>query len=113
MGKKIKISETQLSKLKNTLVENAIHSNLVKQITSELSKNYKPIEKFVRQGGEYFEKKMIEVLADGEVITPKSLFEYLQFKYKVSEDLIKQIIKDWASGSIDDNFTLTKNIPLS
>ena len=112
MKKKIIITESQLKMLKVSIAENAVHSNLVKQIKTELDKNYRPIEKFVRQGGEYFEKQMIEVLADGEAITPKSLYEYLKYKYKVSDEFIKQIINDWVYGKIDDNFTLSKNIPL-
>lgn len=113
MKRKIKITENQLEMLKGVLTENSVHSNLVKQIKSELDSNYKPIEKFVREGGEYFEKPMVEVLADGEVITPKSLFEYLKFKYKINDNFIKQVISDWMYGKIDDSFSLSKNIPLS
>jgi hypothetical protein len=79
---------------------------------TELDNNYRPIDKFVRQGGEYFEKQMIEVLADGEAITPKSLYEYLRYKYKGNDEFTKQVINDWVHGKIDDNYTLSKNIPL-
>jgi hypothetical protein len=110
--KKIKITEGQLERLKKNIVEGAVHSNLVKQIKLELDKNYRPVDKFVRQGGEYFEKKMIEVLADGELITPKSLFEYMKYKYKLNDEFIKQVITDWTFGKIDDDYGLSKNISL-
>ena len=110
--KKIKITESQLERLKKTITENAVHSNLVKQIKTELDGTYRPIEKFVRQGGEYFEKNMVEVLADGELISPKSLFEYLKYKYKLNDEFIKQVITDWMFGNIDDTYTLSKNVSL-
>ena len=112
MAKKIKITETQLKVLKTNIVENTIHSNLVKQMKEELDANYAPIEKFVREGGEYFEKPMIQVKADEEVITPKSLFEYLKYKYKGSDDFIKQVIRDWVDGKISDTYELSKNVSL-
>ena len=48
------------------------HSNIVKQMKEDLDKNYQPIEKFMREGGEYYEKPMIKIMADEEVITPKA-----------------------------------------
>ena len=79
----------------------------------DLDRNYQPVDKFVREGGEYFEKPMIEVKADGEVITPKALFEYLKYKYKLGEEFTKQVISDWMYGNISDNYMLTKNVPLN
>lgn len=109
MKKKIRITESQM----NRLLENSVHSNMVKQMKTELDSNYEPIEKFVREGGEYFEKPMINVKADNETITPKSLFEYLKFKYKVNDEFIKQVIRDWMYGNISDDYGLSKNTPIN
>ncbi len=113
MGKRLKITEGQLERLKARIVENSAHTNIVKQMKSELDTNYAPIQKFVREGGEYYEKPMIMVKADEEAITPKSLFEYMKAKYKVGDDFIKQVIQDWVHGNISDDYRLTKNVALS
>lgn len=113
MKKKLIITEQQFERLKKVLAENNVHGNLVKQMKTELDANYEPIEKFVREGGEYYEKPMIMVKADKEVITPKSLFEYLKFKYKTGDEFIKQVIRDWVHGKISDDYQLSKNVTMS
>jgi hypothetical protein len=113
MKKRIIITESQLERLKTTIKESSTHSSLVKTMKEDLDRNYQPVDKFVREGGEYFEKPMIEVKADGEVITPKALFEYLKYKYKLGEEFTKQVISDWMYGNISDNYMLTKNVPLN
>jgi hypothetical protein len=113
MKKRIIITESQLERLKTNLKEGSAHSSLVKTMKEDLDRNYQPVEKFVREGGEYFEKPMIEVKADGEVITPKALYEYLSYKYKLVEEFTKQVIRDWMYGNISDNYMLTKNVPLN
>ena len=113
MKKRIIITESQLERLKTTIKESSVHSNLVKTMKEDLDRNYQPVDKFVREGGEYFEKPMIEVKADGEVISPKALFEYLKYKYKLGEEFTKQVIRDWMYGNISDNYMLTKNVPLN
>lgn len=110
--KKIKITEQQYKKLEMTLSENAVHTNLVKQIKTELDSNYLPTMKFVRKGGEYTEQPMVMVLADEEIISPESLFDYVKYKYKVKDEFIKQVISDWMFGKIGDNFILSKNVSL-
>ncbi len=107
--KKIIITESQYARL----TESNAYSRVVRQMKEELDENYEPIEKFVREGGEYFEKPMIMVKADGESITPKSLFEYLKYKYNMGEEFTKQVIRDWMYGKITPNFTLSKNVPMN
>lgn len=102
-----------MNRLSVNLVENSAHSLMVKQMKEELDSNYEPVAKFVREGGEYFEKPMITVKADNEVITPKSLYEYMKYKYKVNDDFIKQVISDWMFNKITDNYGLSKNVSLS
>lgn len=113
MKKKVIITEGQLERLKSNLKEGTIHSNIVKQMKEDLDMNYESIEKFVREGGEYSEKPMIMVKADQEVITPKSLYEYLKYKYKMGEEFTKQVIRDWMYGKITDDYRLSKNTPMN
>jgi hypothetical protein len=110
--KKLKITEQQYKNLEKKLSESAVHTNLVKQIKGELDTNYLPTMRFVRKGGEYTEQPMVMVLADEEIISPESLFDYIKYKYKVKDEFIKQVISDWMFGKIGDDFTLSKNIAL-
>jgi len=113
MKKKLIITEGQFNRLQNILTEGTAHSAYVRQMKEDLDANYEPVEKFVREGGEYFEKPMIMVKADNEVISPKSLYEYLKYKYKLGEEFTKQMIRDWMYGNISDDFSLSKNVPLN
>jgi hypothetical protein len=112
MKKKIIITERQFSRLKQSLNENA-HSTMVKKMKEDLDMNYETVQKFVREGGEYYETPMIEVKADGEVISPKSLYEYIKYKYNVGEDFTKQVIRDWVFGKITDDYQLSKNVAMN
>lgn len=113
MKTKLIITESQLERLKCSLNESVVHSNMVKRMKEDLDKNYQPIEKFVREGGEYASQPMIMVTADEETITPKDLYEYLKYKYKMGEDFTKQVIRDWVDGKITDDFRLSKNVALN
>jgi len=113
MRKKLIITESQFTKLKNFINENEVHTSIVKQMKQELDANYTPTEKYLRKGGDYWSTPMITVKVDGEVISPKSLFEYLSYKYKVSDDFTKQVIQDWMFGHITDDYRLSKNVPIN
>ena len=113
MKKKLIITENQLERMKTALNESVVHSNMVKKMKEDLDMNYQPVERFVREGGEYSTKPMIMVKADEEVITPKDLYEYLKYKYKMGESFTQQVIRDWVDGKITDDFRLSKNIPLN
>lgn len=76
----------------------------------ELDANYTPTENFVREGGDYKPMKMVKVNLDEEIISPKDLYEYMQFKYKTNEEFTKQVIRDWMFGKISDDFQLSKNV---
>lgn len=112
MKKRIIITESQYKRLEHILNESTAHSSVVKQMKTELDANYEPIEKYVREGGEYFEKPMVMVKADKESITPKSLYEYLKYKYKMGDEFTKQVIRDWMYGKISDDYLLSKNVPM-
>lgn len=110
MKKKLIITEGQMTRLKQRIVEMEGHTAMVNKIKEELDANYKPIGKFVREGGDYKNQTMFEVITDGEEISAKSLFEYFKSKYDINEEFIKQVIKDWVSGKITDNYQLSKNV---
>lgn len=112
MKKKLIINESQLKMLKQNILENDIYGGVVKQMKEFLDKNYEPIEKFVREGGEYFEKPMVMVRADEEVISPKALYEYMKYKFNMGEEFTKQVIRDWISNKITDDYKLSKNVAL-
>jgi hypothetical protein len=110
MNKKIKITESQLERLKINIIEGTSYSDTVRKMKEELDMNYEANSKFVREGGEYFEKPMIKVKVDEEMITPKALYEYMKYKYKTNEEFTKQVIRDWVDGKITDDYRLSKNI---
>ena len=112
MKRKVIITESQLEKLKEFIIESEVYTSIVKQMKDELDSNYTPTQSYVRSGGEYMSKPMITVKVDGEVISPKALFDYLKYKYQVSDEFIKQVIKDWMFGRISDTYQLSKNIPI-
>jgi hypothetical protein len=112
MNKKLIITESQLKRVKSHIIESEFHPKLVERLKADLDKNYEPIAGVERKSGEYYEKPMIKIKVDGDVITPKALFEYFLKKYKLGEEFIKQVIKDWVFGKIEDN-KLTKNVSIS
>lgn len=112
MGKKIIISENQFNSLKERLVETSVYSNVVKQMKEYLDANYTPSENYVKEGGEYKPKKMFEINVDGELISPKSLYDHMLYKFNMGEEFTKQVIRDWSAGRIDDTYMLSKIVPI-
>ena len=110
MKKKLIITESQFKRI---ISEADIHGGMVKQMKEFLDKSYEPVEKFVREGGEYFEQPMIMVKADEEIISPKDLLEYLQYKFEMGVEFTKQVIRDWMFNKITDDYQLSKNVALS
>lgn len=104
MKKKLIISETQLSKIASYIVENTRYQHMVEIILDDLEKNYKKaIETYEDVvAGDYQQRKVFEVKVSGEVIDPLALSEYIQKKYKVSEEFSQQILDDWCSGNINN-----------
>ena len=130
MKKKLIITESQLERLKIILNEENRHALVVKQLKNDLDSNYEPIEKYVRQGGEYFPTAMVKSLTDEEEISVKDLYEYMKYRHgigqeaidetndtpnnnKPSKEFLKQVIKDWMFGKINDDYSLSKIIPLN
>lgn len=116
--KRIKITERQVRLLaKIELNESTDYELVLNNIIGELKLNYEPIVGTYRKGGEYFEKPMIKIKADGEMITPKELLKYLNFKNKtMSDEFLKQIIFDWVNGKFDGvtkDYSLSKNVKMT
>lgn len=112
MKKKLIITERQHELIKKVILESTYHEKMVETIKNDLDMNYEAMSAIMREGGEYFEKPMIKIKVDGEMISPRALYEYLKYKYKLGDDFIQQVIRDWAFGVIDDN-RLTKNVALN
>jgi hypothetical protein len=111
--KKIVITEKQSKVLEQfELLEFKDHELMVKMVLDTLNLNYEPIVGTYRKGGEYFERPVAKIKADGETITPKELFDYLKFKNKsLGDSFLKQVILDWINGDIKDN-ALSKNVTI-
>lgn len=112
--KRIIITEAQ-SKMLADLVISEVNDYdvLVKKVVDDLRLNYEPIVGTYRKGGEYFEKPIIKIKADGQTTTPKELLDYFKFKNKsLGEKLLRQIILDWINNKIGDDYSLSKNVGL-
>lgn len=112
MKQKLIISEAQYNNLEKYINETKMYEEMVNNIVNDLKMNYKKaIEKY-RDGNEYKERKVFEIKADGDLISPKDLLIYLKSKYKVGENFLKQLLDDWCDGKIKDG-TLSKSVALT
>lgn len=111
MGKKLIITKNQYNRLVS-ITESTAHSSMVKTIKEFLDNGYEPVQRFVRKGGEYFEKPMVMVKLDEEIISPKDLYEYLKSKFNMGDDFTKQVITDWMFNKISEDYQLTKNVSM-
>lgn len=111
--KKLIITEKQLESLRSNLHESSVHETCVAKVKQDLDLNYEPIIDKVQEGGEYFERPKFKVKAskDEELISAESLYEYLKYKHPYSGDFLKQVVRDWCDGNLDNN-QLSKNIPV-
>jgi len=111
MAKKIIIKESQVEALLEYINGQSLYVKTVNKIEADLNLNYSHEVGTYRSGGEYFEKPMIRIKADNEMISPKALFEYLSYKYKLGNKFLQQVILDWLNDKIH-NGLLSKNVPL-
>ena len=110
MKTKLIITESQYKRI---ILETNIHSGLVKQMKEFLDMSYEPTESVMREGGEYFNKPMIKVKADEEIISPKNLYEYMKYKFEAGDEFTKQVIRDWMFNKITDDYQLSRNVALN
>ena len=115
MKAKIKITESQLNRLRELINENTIETITVRKIKKELDDNYVPTANVVREGGDFHPKTMVMIKANEELISVANLYEYLKGKYQLgpqNDEFMKQIIRDWVHGKISDGYQLSKSISL-
>ncbi len=112
MRKKLIITEGQLKMLTNILSEDTDHSIIVRAIEEDLKKNYRKAVETYRDGNEYKKRRVFEIVFDGNLISPEDLLKYFNLKYNYGSEFIKQVISDWANGSIK-NGMLSKNIDIN
>ena len=113
--KKVIINFNQSKMLAKYVNENKNYDNTVKSIVDDIKRNYSVSVALQRQGGEYFEKPMITIKADDEMISPKDLLGYMKYKHKdLSDKFLKQIILDWVNGQFTKGkYELSKNVSLN
>lgn len=110
MKRKLIITESQLRTITKLLSESTDHSIIVKTIENDLNKNYRKAIETYRDGNEYKQRKVFEIIIDGQLISPGNLLEYFKLKYpSYGVGFLKQVIKDWCDGKIN-NGMLSKNI---
>lgn len=112
MKKKLIITESQLARLKQNLTESSEVALMVEKMKKDLDANYTISNQFVKEGGEYSDAPMIKINVDGELISPKDLYETMKYKYKNSREFTEQVIRDWFDNKITKNNMLSKNIAL-
>lgn len=108
--KKIIITEAQLGVLTN-LIESSVRDNIVSKLKKELDSFYSRTVGTVKKGGEYFDEPMIQNEVNGEMITPKALYDYMCYKHKgLNKEFIETVIRDWYDGIKGNN--LSKNVKM-
>ena len=108
--KRIIISESQCKMLVNHISENN-QAKIVGKVARFLDSSYEPAIGTVRKGGEYYDKAMIKNVIDNKMINLKELLDYLKYKFEgLSEDFLKQIIRDWFNGKLEGSDSLSKNV---
>lgn len=112
MARKVLISESQLKMLSNYICENDSHSTMVRRIVADLDLNYEPSKGTYKKGGEYHEEPMVLNKVNQELMTAKSLFDYMKYKYDFGDEFIQQVINDWFKGNLTDSDKLSKNTPV-
>ncbi len=113
MARKVIISENQLVMLKNHICEVDNHESMVRRVVADLDLNYEPSQGTYKKGGEYHEESMVLNKVNSELMTAKSLFDYMKYKYSLGDDFLQQLINDWYKGNLNDSDSLSKNISIS
>ena len=113
MKKKLIITESQLARLKQLLAESSKTALMVEKMKKDLDDHYTISNQFVKEGGEYTDTPMIKINVDGELISPKDLYDTMEYKYQNSREFTEQVIRDWFDGKITKNHMLSKNVALN
>ncbi len=110
MSNRLIISEKQLGSLADYVLENN-HSKVVENVVEYLKTYYEPYSGVYKKGGEYHKEPMVKNMVNGELMTVKSLYEHMLYKFDgLATDFIKQVIDDWYKDKIGDDYKLSKNV---
>ena len=113
MSKKIIITESQLNMVIRNIHEGSVKETMVEEIFTFLKDNYEPTKGTYKQGGEYHETGMLVNKTNDEVVSVKSVFQYIKYKFdNVSDEFIKQVITDFMKGNITKDFQLSTSVSM-
>lgn len=102
MSKKLIITESQFKAIKRHIDENMANVRLRNQIHRFLEADYEPSNGVEKIANEFYSKALIKKKIDGEVITPKALFAYMQHKFVgVNTSILKDCLEGWFKGDYD------------
>lgn len=108
---KLIINERQLDIIANHIQEAGHQASVVKRVKTFLDDSYEPAIGTVKKGGEYHDENMIKNRVNNEMMSIGSLLEYLRYKFEgLGDDFLKQIIRDWFNGNLENNDNLSKNV---
>jgi hypothetical protein len=112
MGRRILITEQQLTNLVSYINESEEYNHLLKRIYNDLKMNYEPAVASVSDGIEYSLQSLVSKKVDGEKATLESVKNYLCAKnIDLNPEFVGQVIYDWYYGNINDkNLQLSRNV---
>lgn len=107
--KRIMITEQQLGLIE----EGFVKDRFVRKVVKELDHKYEPSHQTLENESGPINKALVRKKYDGEEYEPKDVFREFNEKYDdLSEEFVKQVIKDWFNGSMGKNYSLTKNVKM-
>ena len=91
-----------------------IQEKNVKKVVNYIDANYEPTVGTYRQGGEFHEQPMIMNKVDNEMLTPRSLYQHLKYKFNMGDDFLQQVVRDWFDGKYhnNSNYSLSRNVKM-
>lgn len=102
MSKKLIITERQFGVIKNHIDETMANVRLRNKIHRFLEDDYEPNGGVKRVANEFYKTALIKKKIDGEMITPKALYEYMRHKFVgVDESILKDCLEGWFKGDYD------------
>ena len=102
MSKKVIINKRQMGVIKNHINETVANVRLKNRIQDFLESDYEATGGVERMGNEFYTKAFIKKKIDGEMISPKSLSDYLKHKFVgIDKSVIKDSLEGWYHGDYD------------
>ena len=109
MGKRIKITEQQLSAIKRVIQETNANVLLKNKIFDFINSGYEVADGVKKLGNEFYDTPFIKKRVNGEIITPNALCDYLVDKFAgLKRSEIINSIEGWYYGDYDPDTGLRK-----